>query len=43
MALLGEWMFPPLTVLLLVLAFWEPARRRVLACRSIQRVEKRLT
>ena len=43
MALFGEWVFPTLTVLLLVMAFWEPARRRVLGCRSIQRLEKRLT
>ena len=43
MALIGKWVFPPLTVLLLILAFWEPARRRVLAVREIERLEKRLT
>ena len=43
MALIGKWVFPPITVLLLVLSFWEPARRRVLAGRGVQRLEKRLT
>ena len=43
MALIGQWVFVPLAVLLLILAFWEPARRRVLGCKGIQRLEKRLT
>ena len=43
MALIGQWVFVPLAVLLLLLAFWEPARRRVLGCKGIQRLEKRLT
>ena len=30
MALIGQWVFVPLAVLLLILAFWEPARRRML-------------
>ncbi|MFR2496008.1 MAG: hypothetical protein ACLTBF_10115, partial [Christensenellales bacterium] len=43
MALIGQWVFVPLAVLLLILAFWEPARRRVLGCKGIQRLEKQLT
>ena len=43
MALIGQWVFVPLAVLLLILAFWEPARRRMLGCKGIQRLEKRLT
>ena len=43
MALIGQWVFVPLAVLLLILAFWELARRRVLGCKGIQRLEKRLT
>lgn len=27
MALIGQWVFVPLAVLLLILAFWEPARQ----------------